>query len=69
MSDPAEDLVNALENIRCGIVNEPIYDGDEEIKCGANVPPWKNARQKKCKNCGRMIWENMRYHNSCEYCR
>ena len=72
MSDPAEGVVRALDNIRSDVVAEPTYDGDEYLEQTGllfNVPPWKNARQKKCKNCGRIIWENMSYHNSCEYCR
>ena len=69
MSDSAEGVVKALENIRADVPREAIYDGDEEIKCGANVPPYKGCEKVECNGCGKMVWEHMCYRNSCHYCK
>lgn len=64
----ADAVVDAIDAYRYETPREERFDGNDEISCGLNVPPWNMASKIKCKKCGKISYENQVFKNECIRC-
>lgn len=66
--DALKSVANAIEDVTRDAPREKIYDGDDEIRCVMYVPPWNQAVKYKCRNCGKIVYENQLTKDKCVRC-